>query len=74
MTGRAIIRVAGAVYLAEHCQLAGATVTFTGRRRIRDLSGERLYAPRTITIPAGRVDRIEWLADEQTATRLAAVA
>ena len=63
MTGRAIVKVGGSTYLAERCEYDGNAITFKGRLRVRDLAGERLYAERTITIPIGRVDRIEWLAE-----------
>ena len=62
MTGRAIVKVEAATYLAEHCGIDGHAITFKGRLRVRDLAGERLYAEQTLTIPIGRVDRIEWLA------------
>ena len=61
MTGRAVIRVAGSTYVAERAEYDGQALTFDGRLRVRDLAGERLYAERTLTIPIGRVERVEWL-------------
>lgn len=71
MTGRAIVRLKnGSRYVAEHVEVAAGAVTVTaGRLTIRDVAGERRYAPRSFTVPLRATARIEWLADE-AATRL----
>jgi hypothetical protein len=61
VSGPATVRVGGNAYVCSECKLDSGAVTFTGRLRIRDLIGERLYPSRTITVPIGRVERVEWV-------------
>jgi hypothetical protein len=48
------------VYIADHTELSRHRLTFTGRLRVRDLSGERFYPTRTITVTLGKVRSIHW--------------
>ncbi len=53
----------GRVYVADRVELASGQVMFTGRLRIRDLSGERFYATRERTIRLAEVKAIDWHKD-----------
>lgn len=59
-SGAAVILVAGREYVTDDAQYDGRAVTFTGRLHICNRSGDRLYAPRTFTLPIDRVE-IEWV-------------
>jgi hypothetical protein len=48
------------VYVADHTELEGHRLTFTGRLRVRDLSGERFYNTITRTVTLGQVRSICW--------------
>jgi hypothetical protein len=63
-SGPAVIHISGErVIVAEHAELADGAITFTGRLRHRDLTGERHYPPRTLTIHVSRIAEVEWLED-----------
>ncbi len=58
---RATIRLRdGRIYIADRVDLSGRRLTFTGRLRVRDLSGERYYATNTRTVALGHVRAIDW--------------
>jgi hypothetical protein len=59
-TGPAIVYIKHHAYVTADCQYDGAAVTFTGRLRVIDSVGERLYEPVTLTVPVGRLERVEW--------------
>ena len=69
MTAAIVKLASGSTYACERCELDAGAVTFTGRLRVRDLTGERLYPRKTITVPIGRVRRVEWLGDETAQAR-----
>ena len=50
----------GRVYVTDDAKLTSRRLTFTGRLRVRDLSGDRLYEPREHSLPPGRVKSIQW--------------
>ncbi len=59
--GRATITLRdGRVYVAERAELRGHRLTFTGRLRIRDASGVRLYPPREHSVTLRKIRRIDW--------------
>jgi hypothetical protein len=58
-SGPALIFCSRGVYVADHAEYDGRAVTFTGRLRVRDYHGYRLYEPRTFTLPIGCVE-VEW--------------
>lgn len=53
----------GRTYVADRVELHDRKVTFTGRLRVRDLSGERFYATRERTIRLAEVKAIDWHRD-----------
>lgn len=60
-TGRATIVLKDhRVYVCDETTVEGSRVTFKGRLRVRDLSGERYYATRTQTVPLSRVRSVCW--------------
>jgi hypothetical protein len=58
-SGPAVVTWSGRVYITDHAEYDGRAVTFTGRLRIHDHNGDRLYEPRTFTLPIRCVE-IEW--------------
>jgi hypothetical protein len=50
----------GRVYVADRTELSRHRLTFTGRLRVRDLSGERFYKTTTRTVTLGQVRTIHW--------------
>jgi len=50
----------GRVYVADRVELGKHRVTFTGRRRVRDLAGERFYDTCEMTVPQASVRAINW--------------
>jgi hypothetical protein len=50
----------GRTYVADHTELSRHRLTFTGRLRVRDLSGERFYRTTTRTITLRQVKAIFW--------------
>lgn len=51
----------GRTYVADRVDLRDRkVVTFTGRLRVRDLTGERFYATRERTIRLAEVKAIDW--------------
>ena len=50
----------GRIYVADRVEFASRQVMFTGRLRIRDLSGERFYATRERTIRLAEINAIDW--------------
>jgi hypothetical protein len=60
-TGRATITLkTGATYVADHTELRANRLTFTGRRRITNLTGRRYYETKTRTVTLGQVRAIWW--------------
>jgi hypothetical protein len=59
-SGSATIAIERRIYVADTAVYDGAAVSFTGRLRVRDLLGDRLYEPVTMTVPIARVERITW--------------
>jgi hypothetical protein len=61
-SGPAVIHVSSErFFVAEHAELVDGAITFTGCLRHRDLTGERYYAPKTLTIHVSRLAQVEWL-------------
>jgi hypothetical protein len=50
----------GRVYIADRAEETRHRLSFTGRLRVRNLTGERLYAPRTLSVELRRVKRVDW--------------
>lgn len=48
------------VYVCDATDLHGRRLTFTGRLRVRDLTGERYYETTTRTVPLGQVRAVYW--------------
>jgi hypothetical protein len=65
--GPAIVRLRGEEYAADHAELAEGVVTFVGRLRVCDLTGERFYAPVNLSHRLAAGEEIEWLAEPQAA-------
>jgi hypothetical protein len=63
VTGDATVRLAdGRIYVGGRVELdAGAVTIIDCQLRIRNLTGDRLYPPKTFTVPIAAVERIEWL-------------
>lgn len=55
-----ITLTSGATYVADTARWSGWTLIFTGRRRVRNLSGERYYATREYRVPRSRIRRLDW--------------
>jgi hypothetical protein len=60
MTGPAVVHLRGGIFVAGHAELENGVITFTGRRRLHDLSGERLYAERTRSHRLRAGEWVEW--------------
>jgi hypothetical protein len=60
MTGRAVIHIGGYEYVTDNATLERDVVSFTGRMRVRDLTGERLYPPRTVSHCLRRGEYVDW--------------
>ena len=75
MTGSAVIkdRRTGSTFVAEWAESGPHAVTFRGRLRVRDLSGERQYPARLRTLPLSEV-AIEWLPDRPSDAYVPSVA
>jgi hypothetical protein len=48
------------IYVCDATDLSGRRLTFTGRLRVRDLTGERYYKTTTRTVPLGQLRSIYW--------------
>jgi hypothetical protein len=68
ISGVAVIYLRTGVFVASHAELDRDLLTFTGRLRIRDLTGERRYPERTRTVRLSRGERIDWQSVEESST------
>ncbi len=60
-TGPGVLHLRRGVYVAEWAVEHGGVVTFCGRRRERDLHGDRLYPVRKETVRLRPGEWVEWL-------------
>jgi hypothetical protein len=60
ITGAALIHLRTGVYVAEHAELHHGVVSFTGRLRVKDLTGERVYEQTTRSHRLASSEWIEW--------------
>jgi hypothetical protein len=59
-SGPAVVHLRAGEYVAEHAELDHGVVNFTGRLRVRDLSGSRTYELRTVSHRLASSEWIEW--------------
>jgi hypothetical protein len=60
-SGRAtVVLKNGTTYVCDRTEVDGRRLTFVGRLRVRDLSGERFYRTRTRTVPLRELRSIFW--------------
>jgi hypothetical protein len=59
-TGRAVVHIDGYEYLTDNATLDRDVVSFTGRMRIRDLTGTRLYDERRLSHRLRRGEWVDW--------------
>jgi hypothetical protein len=57
----AILHLRRGTYVAEWAVLSHGVVSFAGRRRERDLLGERLYPARRESVSLAAGERVEWI-------------
>jgi hypothetical protein len=59
--GPATIHLTRGTYVADHAELTSAgIVTYPGRRRERDLTGDRLYPTHTMSHKLRAGERVDW--------------
>ena len=59
--GPAVLHLRRGTYVAEWAVLSHGVVSFAGRRRERDLSGERFYPARRESVRLAVGERVEWI-------------
>jgi hypothetical protein len=64
-TGSSTIKLRdGRTYIAEKARQTARGVAFTGRLRVTDLNGSRLYPPGQHFMTPSRIQSIEWHDDD----------
>jgi hypothetical protein len=59
--GPAILHLHRGTYVADGAELSGGIVTYRGRRRERDLQGDRLYELHTRSVKLRAGEWVEWV-------------
>lgn len=63
--GRAILHLRRGTYVAELAVLSHGILSYTGRRRERDLCGDRFYAPRRESVRLAPGEWVEWIDNDR---------
>jgi hypothetical protein len=59
-SGPAVVHLRAGEYVATHAELDHGVIDFTGRLRVRDLAGERLYEQTTRSHRLASSEWVEW--------------